>query len=134
MKLRNTKNKKLVKLASKFQPWDFGYNLDIEQEMFKRMYQFFSSDSPIIVGSEKIARDIKLAISLLEIIQERDSSIELLSNKEWINVKYVNTKNSKRFTPLENFEHPTIKNELRISKAWNLYNKLRYNKMLGWWE
>ncbi len=40
MKLRKNKNKKLIKSAMKFQPWDFGFNLEIESEMLNRMYEF----------------------------------------------------------------------------------------------
>ena len=52
MKLRKNKNKKLIKSAMKFQPWDFGFNLEIEREMLNRMYEFYSSDKPVAVGSE----------------------------------------------------------------------------------
>lgn len=40
--MKRNKNKKLIKLASRFQPWDFRFNLEIEKAMFKRMYEFFS--------------------------------------------------------------------------------------------
>ena len=134
MKLRKSKNKKLIKLASNFQPWDFGYNLDIEQEMFKRMYQYFSGTEPICSDSKRVMREVNLAIRLLEIIQERDKSIELLSDNTWISTKYVNIRNSKRFTHLINLENPVMKDDLRTRKAWYLYNKLRYYNMKSWWE
>lgn len=37
MKLRKNKNKKLIKSAMEFQPWDFGFNLEIEREMLNIM-------------------------------------------------------------------------------------------------
>ena len=75
MKLRKSKNKKLIKSAMKFQPWDFGFNLEIEREMLNRMYEFYSSDKPVAVGSERVAREVKLAIKLLGIIMEEDSAV-----------------------------------------------------------
>ena len=64
--MRLRKSKKLVELAKKFQPWDYGFNLEIEREMLNRMYKFFSSNKPAVMGSERAAREIKLAIKLLE--------------------------------------------------------------------
>lgn len=59
--------------------------------------------------------------------------------------KYVNVRNSFRFTNLvsypKNFESPYeqkyweehYKEELRKAKAWHLYNICREYRMFGWW-
>ena len=137
MKLRKNKNKKLIKLAMKFQPWDFGFNLEIEKEMLNRMYEFYSSDKPVAVGSERVAREVKLAIKLLGIIMEEDSAISwrgLGNPNKWTMVKYVNIKNANRFGISFELNSPILKDYLRKTKAWYLYNKLRLYKMQTWWE
>ena len=135
MKLR--KSKKLVKLAEKFQPWDFGFNLEIEREMLNRMYEFYSSDKPVAVGSERVAREVKLAIKLLGIIMEEDSAVswtEIGNIHGWKLNKYVNVRNASRFWHFLELEEPTIRDYLRQMKAWYLYNKLRLYRMRTWWE
>lgn len=97
MKLRKSKNKRIIKLANKFQPWDFGFNLEMEKVMFERMYEFFSSTAPVVAGAKRIAREIKLAINLLNIIMEEDTATVWVGEREWRLVKYVNTKNASRF-------------------------------------
>ena len=132
MKLRKSKNKKLVKLATEFQPWDFGFNLEIELEMLVRMYSFYSSDKPVAVGSEIIAKEINLAINLLKIIIEEDNAV--VWSSKYILTKYVNIKNAKRFGNIPNLDEPLMKECLRRSKAWYLYNKLRLYRMQSWWD
>lgn len=137
MRLRKSKNKKLIKSAMKFQPWDFGFNLKIEKEMLNRMYEFYSSDKPVAVESERVAREVKLAIKLLEIIMEEDSAVSwggLDNPNKWTLVKYINIKNASRFGISFELEEPLMRDDLRQAKAWYLYNKLRLYRMLTWWE
>lgn len=137
MKLRKSKNKKLVKLATQFQPWDYGFNLEIEREMFKKQYEFFSSDKPIAVGSERVAREVKLAIKLLRIIMEEDSAVSwggLKNPNKWTLVKYVNIKNASRFGVNEHLDKPVFLDLLRQEKAWYLYNKLRFYRLRTFWD
>lgn len=137
MKLRKNKNKKLIKSAMKFQPWDFGFNLEIEREMLNRMYEFYSSDKPVAVESERVAREVKLAIKLLGIIMEEDSAVSwggLGNPNKWTLVKYVNIKNASRFGTFPELEEPIMRAYLRQAKAWYLYNKLRLYRMHTWWD
>ena len=137
MKLRKSKNKKLIKSAMKFQPWDFGFNLEIEREMLNRMYEFYSSDKPVAVGSERVAREVKLAIKLLGIIMEEDSAVswtEIGNIHGWKLNKYVNIRNASRFGTFPKLEEPIMKNYLRQTKAWYLYSKLRLYRMHTWWD
>ena len=131
------KKNKLTKLAEKFQPWDFGFNLEIEREMLNGMYKFFSSNKPTTMGSERAAREIKLAIKLLEIIMEEDSAVswtEIGPIHGWKLNKYVNVRNASRFWNFLELEEPTIRDYLRQMKAWYLYNKLRLYRMRTWWD
>ena len=137
MKLRKTKNKKLIKLSSKFQPWDFGFNLEIEREMLNRMYEFYSSNKPVAIGSERVAREVKLAIKLLGIIMEEDSAVswtEIANIYGWKLNKYVNIRNASRFGISLKLRESTMRDYLRQAKAWYLYNKLRLYRMQTWWD
>lgn len=126
-------SKNLIKKAHKFQPWDYGFNLELEQEMLRDMYAFWSSDKPISVGSERVAREINLAINLLDIILENNHSYDVFTDKS---LKYVNIRNSLRFTPLKGLcgNDLVFKDIVRQEKAWYLYNKLRYYRMRTWWD
>lgn len=138
MKLRNSKNKEIVKLATKYQPWDYGFNIDIEKAMLKKMYLFFSSDKPRSVGSERVAKEINLALKLLDIILEKDDACVFNLQKgykdaKYYLVKYINSRNYNRFVKFEP-KNPLLLNELRKEKAWFLYNKLRLYRMQSWWD
>ena len=113
MKFRKSNNKKLIKLASNFKPWDFGFNLEIEREMLNRMYEFYSSDKPVTVGSERVAREVKLAIKLLGIIMGEDRAVswtEISNIHGWKLNKYVNTS---RFGIFFKLDEPITKDQLR---------------------
>lgn len=131
--MKRNKNKKLIKLASRFQPWDFRFNLEIEKAMFKRMYEFFSSDDPVVLDSKRIAEKIGLAVALLDIILEEDTAITYLWSHsgmyEWRLTKYINYKNASRFGNFPKEEDVVVKNYLRQRKAWNLYHNLRCYQM-----
>ncbi len=143
-KYKKPKNARLVQLAKNFEPFDYGFCLDIEQEMFRLMYKFFTSDKSVTSDANQIARDLKLAIKLIDIIQSRDSSVALENpeeelsfnpaNYKWKSIKYVNTKNAKRFSELDNFDNPVMKADLREEKAWHLYNLLRFRNCRIWWD
>ena len=144
MKRRKNKNKKLLKLSSKFQPWDWGYMIAIEKQMLKQM-QEYHEQSNITVDNPEIARQIKWALRLLDIADETKSawrcSGSLFKNdgsyKSWINT-YVNTRNWKRFlkniTNLDTLNKPHTQDHLRQRKAWYIYNKIRYYYLMWWWD
>lgn len=137
MKLRKNKNKKLIKLAMKFQPWDFGFNLEAEREMLSKMYKFYSSYKPVAEGSERVAREVSIAIKLLDIVLENDHAVSISgTNGDYAYnlTKYVNIRNAKRFGRIPNLEKNMMKDHLRQIKAWYLYNKLRLYRMQTWWD
>lgn len=101
---------------------------------------------------------MNMALKLLDIIED-EGGVELIGkgfstepygnglyrvvddpDSKWVLSAYVNTNNSKRFTPIEKekFDDPKVgplmKSHLREEKAWYLYHKLRTYKMRSWWD
>lgn len=139
--------------------YDFDYSSIIEVER----YQITRVRDAIIkyhshVNWERDIYWVNAALKLLDIIEDEGGaelvgkgfSIEPCGNgfyrvvddpdSKWVLPVYVNTSNSKRFTPIEKekFEDPKIgplmKSHLREEKAWYLYHKLRTYKMRSWWD
>lgn len=136
MKLRKNKNKKLIKEAMKFHPFDYGFVLSLEKQALIRMYEYFKV-SRIAEGNEVIEKNLKLALRLLDIVLEIDSSYSNDFGKGGYVDRYINTYNWRRFLPKAiNFDWnlPVIKDYLRREKAWYLYNKLRFERMRNWWD
>lgn len=134
--MRKNKNKKLIKEASRFKPFDFDYLLAIEKQALVLMYEYFEN-SNIAECDERTAKDLKLALKLLDIVRERDSAYHLGStykDEGWID-RHINIKNWKRFVKQEvDWDRPIFKDHLRTEKAWYLYNKLKYERLRGWWN
>ena len=121
-------------LPEDFSPFDYSFMLDNERAMLADMYRFFISDDSIVSDKLEIAKQLKLAVDLLNIIQEYDNVIYRSDDgKITLNV-YVNRRNLARFYPEGLGEGPLLNNVLRQKKAWFLYNKLRYLYMRGWWD
>lgn len=134
MKLRKSKYKNLIKSVLRFNAFDYAYLLYIEKQALICMKDYFSN-SNIAVSDREVAKDLNLAVKLLDIILEIDKSYTYLG-WEFYNVKYVNTRNAYRFISNYKFDFssPVIKDALRIEKAWHLYNRLRELKMRHWWN
>ena len=130
MKLRKNKNKRLIKEAMKFYPFDYGFVLSLEKQALIRMYEYFKV-SRIAEGNEVVEKNLKLALKLLDIVLEIDSSY----NSERFVDRHINIKNCKRFWPKAadlDLSKPILQDHLRIEKAWYLYNKLRFERMRTW--
>ena len=146
---------KYFKLMWSNRPWDYSYLLRLEREKLRDMYEYFSNAN--IIEDEWIrARDCKLAIALLDIILEDDSSFDIYlpigmkpSKSKYVILKYVNDYNIDRFLNREICKRYRIesskrnknndiaiitRDELRIAKAWNLYCKLREYRLMTWWD
>lgn len=130
--------------------WDFAYLLELEQYKFKRMAKYFAK-SQLVVGWEDQVKTCNLLISLLDIILEKDAPYNHWLHKSYGKInpetgkhdikkfsRHINVKNVKRFIPKYKEEDSTIKESskiyLRQRKAWYLYNKLRYYKMMELWD
>ena len=120
-------------LIFKTQYWDSGYLLDIEQHQLKRMLKYFIK-SDLVENNDIIVRDIKICLSLIDIIKNEAEDIS-----------YVNIKNYKRFIPSLNNEmlDPLIRDVNTVKmvsrwiaqeKAFHLYNKIRAYRMQTWWD
>ena len=134
--------------------WDYSFMLEIEQKKLKNMIKWYEQhDYGHLVSGPATVRQMKLAVSLLDIILEKDNwwHIDNAFYPEYYNFvenkplqstgfvidKYVNTRNYKRFYPL--LSDNAIKQsvwiiDLRLQKAWLLYNKLRERYMMHWWD
>lgn len=121
MKKRKNPNKAIIKAAAKFQPWDYSFMLDVELKMLKNMQQYFAN-SHLADTDSRVAKQIELALKILEISQDIDV------------VSYVNTKNAYRFDSYEDPNPFIAKIIVRQNKAWHLYNKIRTYYMLTWWN
>ena len=150
MKKRKNKNKQLLRLAEKFNPWDFGYMLEMEKQMLRQMQEYHSF-SNITINNPEIARQLKWAIKLLNIADETDSAWKssgpLFKDnngvvgrnpkyKCWLTT-YINTKNWRRFINFSDkpdWNNIHLQDHLRRMKAWYLYNRLRYLHGFWWWD
>ena len=134
MKLRKNKNKKLIKEAMKFYPFDYSFVLSLEKQALIRMYEYFKV-SRIAEGNEVVEKDLKLALKLLDIVLEIDSVYD--SRAKGFIYRHINIKNWKRFCPKAvniNWDSLIFKDYLRREKAWYLYNKLRFERMRTWYD
>ena len=132
MKLRKNKYKNLIREANKFRPFDYGYLLELEEKSLEYMRDYFL-ESKLAFGNERSAELISLAIKLLRIAAEKDSSIVFSYGKYYINV-YVNTSNASRFNHRFTNYGPFELESLRVEKAWKLYHRIREQYMRLWWD
>ena len=131
--------------------WDYAYLLELEQYKFKRMAKYFAK-SQLTVGWEDQVKTCNLLVSLLDIILEKDAPYNHWLHESYGKInpetgkhdikkfsRHINVKNAKRFIPNQEEEDSPIKESsqksyLRQNKAWYLYNKLRYYKMMKLWD
>lgn len=127
MKLRKSPNKRLIKCANKFQPWDYGFLLEIEYEALCRMRDFFKEESNChLENSRYVYKYINIATNLLGMILE----------KLPVNHSKVNLNNMRRFYkgPIKNIPYEPLKDIIYNYKLWHLYNTIRINKIYSWWD
>ena len=139
-------------------PWDFGFLLKLEQYKIREMIAYFKKHHHLS-NWESVVREMQICDRLISIVLEEDKDY-----RGWLDANYgesgwcynkekveyvrfhikVNTKNSKRFFPLANFnnpimlQHPHLEDSSKISlrqrKALYLYNKIRSYCMQHWWD
>lgn len=134
--------------------WDYSFMLEIEQKKIKNMiYWYETNNYGHCTSGRRTVREMKLAAGLLDIILEKDNwwhidypkdyeffvdhKFQPLPMSSFVIEKYVNTRNYKRFYPWLNdgaMKWSSWIIELRRQKAWILYNKLRENYMVHWWD
>lgn len=121
MKLRKNKNKRLIKEAMKFYPFDYGFVLSLEKQALIRMYEYFKV-SRIAEGNEVVEKNLKLALGLLDIVLEIDSAYhcDFRPGSEGFVDRHINIKNWKRFWPKAadlDLSKPILQDHLRREKA-----------------
>lgn len=134
--------------------WDYGYLLELEQFKLKQMCRWYeNNDYGVSITGKDVYNEMKLAISLLDIILDKedwwtitdrkriseDGEYIPTPNEDYILKKYVNIGNYKRFIPyvtdMSMRNCPNLwKTELRPMKAWYLYHRLRKERMQEWWD
>lgn len=133
-KMKKDKNKlRLIKRVKQFYPFDYQYLLNIEMEALKQMSEYQRTKG-ICVNSERYAEQMKTAVNVLKIAL--DGNIQCSHDyKQWWMPVYVNTKNYRRFFPINLEIHdPLIVCSIREEKAWHLYCKIREYFMRTWWD
>lgn len=136
---------KYIKLAYNDWDWDYYYMLILEKAKFEDIANYFTK-SNIAEEDWAVARDAKICIKLIDIINGKNSSYDMKYNQKNFDViitKYVNIKNIKRFDESNYLSNDykanvdlryLVKDDLRIKKAWNLYCKIREYNMRDWWN
>ena len=131
---------KLVELSENFKPYDYYFMLRIERQMLKQM-QEYHEQSKICEENPIIARQIKWAIRLLDIMEDWivegvtqyfDNNIMKTKGEPKLTV-YVNKRNSHRFVNYD-INSIYVHASLRETKAWYLYNKIRFYHLRNWWD
>lgn len=152
-------HRKLLAEVWTSRPWDYSYLYQLEYEKIKEMVQYHEAHKSF-VDVEYVIRDMKICLSLLEIMLERRSLFHfdgmlvpvdtgekdedgnpLKELKETSDFKYhcdvnVNLRNMKRFVSDENAYkfYTNMPHELYELKAKRLYHKIRYERDGGWWD
>lgn len=153
--MKKSKVKIYEKLLRKDIDFDYSCLLDLEQFKLKRMIDSFEHASCPYVGIENHIREMKICVSLIDIILERDAymntymednygkngivqvytegnEIKTRMTQEHYKIPvHVNTKNYARFR-FNKEPDELILMEFRRVKAMYLYNKIR-NRMFHWW-
>lgn len=126
----------LIRTAFKYEPYDYGYMLDLIKSMAKYNEYFYKSDYCWSAESENVARDMKLLASLIDIVNENPLHYTYLPGKEYKCLVKVNLKNLHRFikdSKLEEF-YQKYPHELYELKAQYLMSKLIYYRLPYWWD
>ena len=132
------------------------YDFDFSSILIVEKYQIMRVRDSIIKYQHHVdwQQDVKwmnTAIKLLEIVEENGCAVPTQTIEvndilkiHYIDYKmpvYVNTRNASRFISkyaVDRLEDSKIGvliiDNLRIEKAWYLYNKIRYNYLRQWWD
>lgn len=134
--------------------YDFDYTslLEIELHQLTKLRDCITKYQTHVHAWHNI-KTMNLAISCLNIVLEGGCSfsnkvrpfiekelpnglVSLLPNPEYKYYMpvYVNTRNAKRFVEYKGSTDALYQDNLRIQKAWYLYNKIKYYYLFSWWD
>ena len=135
----------LVFTALDSEVYDYEYLLDLIKAQAQRMLTHFESDDSYNIDSKYIARDLKLLIKIIDILEDNNNSLyEFSTNTNESNeidnsnfsyncLVHVNTQNANRFTNniefVEKFPH-----ELYVLKARSIFKKLMGINLFTWFD
>ncbi len=102
--------------------YDYDYLLDTMYYKMERMVAFFNSKHTHIAGAKKVAKQIEVALRLLNIIRGKSVTYD---EKEL--EKIVNTRNKSRFKGYTLYG-------LRKEKAWHVFFLYLEHRMRNWWD
>ena len=102
--------------------YDYDYLLDTMYYKMERMVTFFNSKHTHIAGAKKVAKQIEVALRLLNIIRGKSVTYD---EKEL--EKIVNTRNKSRFKGYTLYG-------LRKEKAWHVFFLYLEHRMRNWWD
>lgn len=157
----NKEHRELVKEAFNSRPWDQSYLFSLEKAKIEEMMKY-QEHARRFVGVEQVIRDMRICLSLLEIIMgERklfhfdghltfkgideeekeklgEDAVEIVESPDF---KYncdvnVNLRNIKRFVNNEKEAefYQKMPHELYELKAEHLYHKIRATREMRWWD
>lgn len=102
--------------------YDYDYLLDTMYYKMERMVAFFNSKYVHIADAKKVAKQIEVAMRLLNIIRGKSVTYD---EKEL--EKIVNTRNWRRY-------HTSGLYGLRKEKAWHVFFLYLEHRMRNWWD
>ena len=103
--------------------YDYGYLLDMMYYKLERMNVFFNSKYTHLVNAKKVAKQIEVAMRLLNIIRGKSVTFD----EEELE-KIVNQRNASRFSPYGGLYG------LRKNKAWHVFFLYLERRMKNWWD
>ena len=110
---------------AQMEDYDYGFLLDMMYHKFERMVAFFNSKYTHIVGAKKVAKQIGVAMRLLNIVRGKG---EFYEDEELERI--VNTRNVKRYSP----DGIYTLYSLRQDKAWHVFFLYLEHRMKNWWD
>ena len=115
--------RKLRNLIAKDNDFDYCYLLELEKQKLQNMLDYFT-EHRITEDNWRVRRTLNWAIKCLDIILEDEIFYQ----------GYMNLNNLHRFMDHPLWTEEVTKGELRLKKAWWLYNSIRYHSMRSWWD
>ena len=108
---------------AQMEDYDYDFLLDMMYYKFERMVAFFNSKYTHTVGAKKIAKQIEVAMRLLNIVRGKG---EFYEDEEL--EKIVNQRNAKRYKDINSLH------ALRKAKAWHVLFLYLEHRMKYWWD
>ena len=105
--------------------YDYGFLLGMMYHKFERMVAFFNSKYTHIVGAKKVAKQIEVAMRLLNIVRRKG---EFYEDEELEGM--VNLRNARRYSP----DGIYTLHSLRQDKAWHVLFLYLEHRMKNWWD